>query len=102
RHLDGPALAVVQPRDEDRSVRDILLLGARVIENVDSPDADLVGLARALQQAAERGIAIEAGKATPDDLAGRVDQRANIAVADQRKIEIALDAFCISHQACCL
>ena len=95
RHLDAPALAVVQPCDEDRSIRHILLFAACVIENVDSPDADLVGLARALQQAAERGIAIEAGKATPDDFADRIDQRADIAVADQRQIEIAHEAFCI-------
>src|SRR5690606_21470774 len=83
--LDDAAVGVVQQGAQDRGVRQVLLLGAREVLQLDRPVAAVL---RRFEQGAERRIAVERGQATPHHAPARVDQRAEAAVADQAQGEI--------------
>src|SRR5207245_11498430 len=73
--------------DEDRRVGEVLLLLLCDIAQLHDEKPEVL-LSRPLaQQGAKRRVAVEAWKAGPDDLSGRIHERADRAVADQPEIQ---------------
>ncbi len=92
--FDGAAVGILQPGDEDRRVAQIMLLGLDAAVEVDRPQSVrllLLGLG-ARQQRGEDGLAIDARQAGPDEAAGTVDQRGDLAIADRPEVEIGRHA----------
>ena len=85
--LDGPAIRVVQPGHEDGSVGEILLLRARLLVECHAELTRVILAWGVAQERAEHRIPIEARKAAPHNVSGRVDQRADGSVADEREVE---------------
>ena len=87
RDLDASAVAVMHTGHEDRSVDEILLVVARVIDEIHSEEAEIFFPRRLSQQGAKRRVAVEARETTPDNLRPGVHQTTNRAIADQREIQ---------------
>src|SRR5207249_8349057 len=68
-------------------VDEVLLLVLREIHQLHGEKAEVCFARARAQQRTERGVAVEAREARPHDLAQRVHQGADRAVADQPKIE---------------
>ncbi len=78
----GAAMAVVQPRLDDRGVAHVVLLGARQIDHVDGENTAVRFTALFLQQRGEHRIAIRAWQAGPHEPRLLVDERRHLAIAD--------------------
>src|SRR5207247_1656287 len=81
RDLDGSARCVEETGDEDRRVRQVLLLRAHAAVELDREPPG------AAEQRAERRVAIEAREAGPHDLGRRIHERGDRAVADEREVQ---------------
>ena len=75
-------MAIVEPGDENRRVRQIFLLGLRSIYQLDYEAAARGRWIFPAQQCAENRVAVESREAAPGDATLCVDQRPNGAIAD--------------------
>src|SRR5690606_28069207 len=98
-YLDRVAAVVDVLRRKDRGVAQVGLLGGRTLLDLDRPESRLWRLSA--EQGGKYWIAVDPRHAAPDDLAGRVDQPADLAVADREEVEPAhaLLATKLSSQA---
>src|SRR3546814_11146680 len=87
-HLDDASLVVVEAGHQHGGIAAIGLLGALEILELDIVEAALCILV-AVEQAAEHGIAVEAGKAAQHDARLGIDESAEGAFADNRQVERA-------------
>src|SRR3546814_18861453 len=85
-HLDDAILVVVEAGHQHGGIAAIGLLGALEILELDIVEAALCILV-AVEQAAEHGIAVEAGQAAPPNASLGIDKSAEGAVADNRQSE---------------
>src|SRR6056297_438510 len=88
RDGNGAAVAIVQGGAQYRRVRHVLLLGALEVLQFDLEVAGPLAVFLAAQQAAEDGIAVELGHAAPDHHPPAVDERGDLAIADDSEIQI--------------
>ena len=85
--LHASALCVVEPRHEYRRVSEIMLLSSNRANQLDAERPGLIGPRLAVEQRADRRIAVEAWEAAPHDARIRVDHCADAAVANEREIQ---------------
>src|SRR5258708_295562 len=83
--------ALEQPGHEGRGVRNVGLLGAREIGELDLEEPVVGRPAPIAQESAEHRVAVEARQAGPDDGPVRVDQRRDARVPDQSEVEAGHD-----------
>src|SRR6266516_3557193 len=85
--LDAPAAVVVQAGREDRCVDEIVLLGPDEVAQLDAAGSEIGVTSLPAQERAKRRIAGEPWEARPHDVARRIQESADRAVADQSEIE---------------
>jgi hypothetical protein len=82
--LDRAARGVAQPRDEDRRIAVVVLLGAHFARELDRVDAVLAPVA--IEQRGKQRVRIEARQARPHQAPARVEKAAPGAVSDHRQV----------------
>jgi hypothetical protein len=85
--LDRVACRVGEPGDQDRRIVDVALLALRHADQGDAEQAALPSFFGDIEQRAKRRVTVESRQAPPHDVAARVDEKPDCAVADQCKIE---------------
>src|SRR3990172_4198293 len=79
---DAAATSVVETGNEDRRVREVLLLAPDAVHELHREETEILRALRGLEERAEQGIAVEAGKARPGDRALRIHEGTDPAVPD--------------------
>ena len=86
-HLDGRSIRAEEARDENRGVRDVLLLAALETAELDRPEAARTGRARIVDQRMKHRIAVQARQAAPHDARLAIDEGRDDAVAGNAEVE---------------
>ena len=96
RDLDRRAVGVMDRRDQDRRIAEVVLFAVMEAVDGDIEKSVIAVIVEAgtrfvmiFQQAAEYGIAVKMRQAAPDDPPVLVDQRAEPAISDDAEIQIS-------------